>query len=285
MSAHETGPQALVDLYAKHPLREETILARLQRQRGTLDGLTELDLAHDSLTEITDQNHVGGVAAVVQLALSAAIHSRSRVLDAGAGLGGSARCLAYLFGCHVDGVELSPLRAAEAESLTTRVQLDSQVASICGDVLAVELPARYYDVVWGQGAWMHLADPAALFARAARSLVAQGRVAFEEAILVDAPRSDQDARLVEDLAQLWGGRFMTRQSWHVAMAASGFEIVTTDDLTHDFLAHFARLIAIARSHGSSLYPAHETQAFEHAITLASTGVIGYARFVARLSDR
>jgi hypothetical protein len=72
------------------------------------------------------------------------------------------------------------------------------------------------------------------------------------------------------LARLWGGRFTTRDAWHAAMAASGFEIETTDDLTHDFLTHFGRLIAIARSHGSSLYPAHETEAFEHAIRLAST---------------
>ena len=284
MSAHTTGPQALVNLYAKHPLREETILARVQRQRGSLDGLTELDLAHDSVTEITDQNHVGGVAAVVQLAVRAAIEPHSRVLDAGAGLGGSGRCLAYLFGCRVDGVELSPIRAAEAENLTRRVQLEGLVASICGDVLSVELPSRHYDVVWGQGAWMHLADPAALFARAAATLVTFGCVAFEEACLTEAPRSDSDARLVEDLARLWGGRFMTRDAWHAAMAAGGFEIVTTDDLTPDFLAHFGRLIAIARSHGSSLYPAHETEAFEHAIRLGSTGVIGYARFVGRLNS-
>jgi sarcosine/dimethylglycine N-methyltransferase len=284
MSPRTTGPQSLVDLYAQHPLREETILARVQRQRGSLDGVTELDLAHDSVTEITDQNHVGGVAAVVQLAVRAAIDPRSRVLDAGAGLGGSARCLAHLFGCRVDGVELSPLRAADAENLTRRVQLEALVASICGDVLSVELPSRHYDVVWGQGAWMHLADPAAFFARAAAALVANGRIAFEDACLLDAPRSEPDARLVEDLARLWGGRFMTRDAWHAALGASGFEVVTTDDLTHDFVTHFRRLIAIARSHGSSLYPAHETEAFEHAIRLAGSGVIGYARFVAQLNS-
>ena len=57
--------ERLLEIYATHPLREETILARIARQRGTLEGATELDLAHDSLTEITDQNHVGGVASVI----------------------------------------------------------------------------------------------------------------------------------------------------------------------------------------------------------------------------
>lgn len=281
MSAHTPHTQALLDLYAKHPLREETILARIVRQRGTTDGITELDLAHDSLTEITDQNHVGGLAAVVQLGLRAGIQAGSRVLDVGSGLGGSARCLAHLFGCRVHGVDLSPLRAADAESLTRRVNLEHLVTSLCGDVLAVDLPARHFDVVLGQGAWMHIADITSLFDRLAATLVPDGCIAFEEACLVRPPKSDEEARLLVDLERLWGGRFLTRETWTDAMAAAGCGVVALDDLTRDFVVHFDRLIAIAGSQGASLYPAHETAAFEQATALATSGVIGYWRFVAR----
>ena len=203
MSGQPHDPQALLEIYANHPLREETILARIVRQRGTLEGITELDLAHDSLTEITDQNHVGGVASVAELALRAGIVPTSRALDIGSGLGGPARCLAHLFGCRVEGVELSPLRCGQARSLTVRVGLDQLVRFTCGDVLSVDLPSAAFDVILGQGAWTHIDDASALFQRAAGALAPGGRVAFEEPCFVRAPRRSETS-VMEELEQISG---------------------------------------------------------------------------------
>ena len=272
--------QALIDVYAKHPLREETILARIERQRGTLDGITEIDLAHDTVDEITDQNHIGSLPAVVQLALRARITTASHVLDLGAGLGGSARCLAYLFGCRVDGVELSPLRSAEANRLTVRVGLDELVTCRSGDLLSVDIPAGRYDVVWGQSAWNHIADSAALFDRAAGALLPNGRIAFEDASLVGVPSNDADAAALAELERLWGGTLRSVETWQAAYAAAGFQTIAIDDLTPDFLRYYERLRAIAGRAGVVAYPAHETRAFDQAISLAGSGVIGYSRFVA-----
>jgi SAM-dependent methyltransferase len=271
--------QALIDVYAKHPLREETILARIARQRGTLEAITEFDLAHDSLTEITDQNHVGGVASVVQLALRGRVTAASRVLDIGAGLGGSARCLAHLFGCRVEGIELSPSRCAEAERLTARVELGRLVRVRSGDFLSVDVPPGQYDVIWGQGAWTHIADTAALFDRAARAIVAGGRIAFEEPCVVRATASESEADAVATLERLWGGRFLSPHAWQTALAGAGFQTIAVDQLTDAFVIHFDRLQRIARTSGAGAYPAHETEAFVWALTLANTGVIGYFRFV------
>lgn len=283
MTPQHPDHQALIEVYAKHPLREDTILARIERQRGTLDGITELDLAHDSVDEITDQNHIGGIAAVVQLALRARVTAASRVLDLGAGLGGSARCLAYLFGCRVDGVELSPLRSAEANRLTARVGLGELVACQSGDLLSVEIPPGRYDVVWGQGAWNHISDTVALFDRAARALVRGGRIAFEDAGLVRAPKSGAEAAALAELERLWGGSLRSAETWRGAYAPAGFQTVAIDDLTPDFVRYYERLQAIARRAGEDAYPAHETRAFDQAIMLASSGVIGYTRFVASRS--
>ena len=281
MTSRTSGHQALIDAYAKHPLREETILARIARQRGTLEGITEIDLAHDTLTEITDQNHVGGIAAVAQMALRAGITAASRVLDIGAGLGGSARCLAHLFGCSVDGVELSPFRCAEANQLSDRVGLGHLVTCRCGDILSVEVPDAHYEVVWGQSAWMHIADTAALFDRVARAVVPGGRVAFEEVCMVGAAQSESEAHALGELARMWGGRFLLRDAWQTALARAGFQTAAVDDLTGAFVIHFERLQTIARTLGAGQYPAHETEAYGQAIRLASAGVIGYTRFVAR----
>jgi sarcosine/dimethylglycine N-methyltransferase len=276
----DPGHQALIDVYAQHPLREETILARIARQRGTLEGISEIDLAHDTFTEITDQNHVGGIASVVQLALRAGVTAASRVLDIGAGLGGSARCLAHLFGCRVDGIELSPLRCAAANHLTDRVSLGELVMCQCGDILSMDV-ARHYDVIWGQGAWSHIADTAALFDRAARAVLTGGRIAFEETCVLRAPNNKLEAESLAAIERLWGGKFLSPYAWQTALARAGFHRTAVDDMTGAFVTYFERLQAIARTSGAGAYPAHETEAFGHAITLANARVIGYWRFVAR----
>jgi len=272
----------LVAIYDQHPLREETILARVLRQRGTLDGITELDLAHDSLTEITDQNHIGGVATVVQLAARAGVGPDSRVLDIGAGLSGAGRVLAALFGCRVHGVELSPHRCADGNRLTQRVGLDARVTCSSGDALLVDLPSRSVDVVWGQGAWMHIADLPALFRRAAAVLVDGGRVAFEEGCLMRAPRTEDEARALTELERLWAGRFQTESKWRELLANAGFDSCTSDDLTAELMADCERLFAIARSHAVTDYPADEANAFPLALDLARAGLLQYRRFVATI---
>ena len=74
-------------------------------------------------------------------------------------------------------------------------------------------------------------------------------------------------------------------AWRQAMKVAGFASIVSDDLTGRFVAHFERLVTIARSHGSALYPEHETVAFEHGISPARRGVIGHSRFVGRLAAR
>ena len=91
--------------------------------------------------------------------------------------------MASCFGCRVHGIELSPRRCEDANRLTERVGLTALVSVECGDMLAVDLPRRAFDVVYGQGAWIHVADLAALFRRIAAALAPGGRVAFEEGCL------------------------------------------------------------------------------------------------------
>src|SRR5947208_8697371 len=121
----------LRDLYRTHPLQGQSILKRIIDQRGTLVGITEMNLAEDPFTEITDQNHIGGVTFVKELAHKAGIGPSTDVLDLGCGLGGSARCLAYFFGCRVHGVDLSVERLREARGLTKLVGLDDLVTFQC----------------------------------------------------------------------------------------------------------------------------------------------------------
>jgi hypothetical protein len=128
---------------------------------------------------------------------------------------------------------------------------------------------------------MHIADTAGLFERAAAALANGGHIAFEEACLVSPPRGVADRRALEQLERLWAGRFLSHEAWQSALAHAGFGACAAEDVTGAFVDHFERLASIARTTGVADYPAHETDAFAHAIELARAGLIGYSRFVAR----
>ena len=128
---------------------------------------------------------------------------------------------------------------------------------------------------------MHISDTHRLIARVTSALAPGGCVAFEEACLETVSRAAGNEGRLADLERLWAGRFLSRETWLAALNGAGLEVVTTDDLTGLFLAHFERAAHIARTRGADAYPAHEAAAFDHAVKLASVGAIGYCRFVAR----
>jgi len=141
------APENINELYKKHPLRRETILARVRKQRKSLEGISELDLAFDQDSATTDQNHVGGIGFVVELAKAARINSAARVADLGCGLGGPMRVLSYLYGCTTVGYDISEGRIAEARDLTHLVNLDDFVEFKQADLMTCEVPSGQFDVI------------------------------------------------------------------------------------------------------------------------------------------
>src|SRR5712672_2083413 len=150
------APENIGELYKKHPLRRETILARIRKQRKSLEGISEVDLALDPDSATTDQNHVGGIGFVVELAKAAGIHFATRVVDLGCGLGGSMRVLSYLYGCKATGYDASEERITEAKELTHLVKLEDFVEFKEADVMSCEVPNTQFDVIWGQSSWTHI---------------------------------------------------------------------------------------------------------------------------------
>lgn len=75
-----------------------------------------------------DQFHAGGLAATKRLAELTGIEQGTKVLDAGAGLGGPARFLAESYDCEVVGVDLTPSFVSIAEMLTQRTGLRDKVS-------------------------------------------------------------------------------------------------------------------------------------------------------------
>ena len=273
----------LRNLYRTHPLRKQTILKRVLDQKGTLAGITEMDLAEDPFTEITDQNHIGGVKSVRDLAQKAGVGPATDVLDLGCGLGGSARCLAYLFGCRVHGVDLSVERYREARQLTKLVGLDHLVTLQCGDVLSIALPRRRFDVLWGQSAWVHIKDKETLIKKWSKSLKAGGRIALEEAYVKRLPGRVTERRNLDKLADHWKAYLVGLDTWTEILSSLSYEIYCKEDLSTELSKLHRKLIRRTRMRVLTHVPRTEQKAWNLAVGLVATGIVGYFRLVAKKS--
>ena len=273
------------EIYRTHPQRGEAILRRIQTRRGSTASVTVLDLAEDDDSGITDQNHMGGLAFTRQLAQRAGISQSTRVLDLGCGLGGSARALAWWYGCHVHGVDLSPDRITDARHLTELVGLTRLATFECADIMTAAVPEGRFDVLWGQAAWSHLPDKAALLRKWTTVLNPGGRVALEDVCLLRETASDREQRLLTGLEDHWTSYLIPLDGpggWQNVILQSGLATQSVDDCSEGLLAHFLELRAGAEWQGEPV-SAFERHAWDLAIDAINASLVGYFRLVARQS--
>jgi len=137
-----------------------------------LDGLRAEDLA------LLEDYHTGGRLATVQLAELIGITETTAVLDAGAGIGGTARYVASSFGCAVTAVDLSDEYCEIAAWLNRLVGLDDRIDVRQADVTALPYDDSKFDVVFSQHVQMNVADKRRLYDEARRVLRVGGRLAL-----------------------------------------------------------------------------------------------------------
>jgi len=80
------------------------------------------------------------------------------ILDAGCGVGGSARILARAFGAQVLGLTLSPVQAEQAARYTKEAGLQDQVRVRVQDVMTVSHADGPFDLVWSLESAEHIPD-------------------------------------------------------------------------------------------------------------------------------
>lgn len=274
----------LAQAYEEHPLKQSTILARVQKRKGSLSGITELDLAIDDDTEITDQNHVGGLAFLRKLAAKVGVDSGSHVLDAGCGLGGSSRAMAHLYGCRVHGVELTEQRYRDAVTLTELVGLENLVTFTRADFLSADLPAEEFDIVLAQSSFAHFINKRQLIARCADLLRENGLLAMEEAYLKRSASSEAEKLQLEELEEVWNSHISGLDEWLSCLRGTGFRVVVNEDLTGAFQDYYSRLVGIFERSPSGSFSANEVKGWNRALALAREGIIGYIRIVASLQS-
>jgi SAM-dependent methyltransferase len=119
----------------------------------------------------------------------AKIGAADRVLDIGAGLGGSARLLASTTGCRVDCIEMSADYCAGAVLLNRLTGLENRIDVHQGSALDMPFSDDSFDVVWMQNVGMNIEDKETLYSEISRVLKPSGRYAFQEMAAGKVPAS------------------------------------------------------------------------------------------------
>jgi sarcosine/dimethylglycine N-methyltransferase len=134
-------------------------------------------LQASDLATLEDFHTLGRLATAAQIDL-AQVGPGDRVLDAGAGIGGTARVIAAERGARVTAVDTAPEYCDVSQWLNDAVGLGDMIEVHVGDVTDLPYDDGSIDVVVSQHVQMNVADKRRLYAEARRVLAPGGRLAL-----------------------------------------------------------------------------------------------------------
>ena len=164
------------------------------------------------------------------------IRSVSNALDAGCGVGGSARFLAQTYGAEVLGVTLSPVQAKRAARYNELRGLDHKVTVRVEDMMRLPTHPPRYDLIWSLESAEHISAKDALIHHFYDMLVPSGKL-----LLVTwctrAPHSElteAERRLLTKIQHNYHLPPMVPMTSYAKTAHSvGFEDIQTADWTEN----------------------------------------------------
>ena len=134
-----------------------------------------------------DHFHTGGLRATMELLEVSGIKPGDRVLDIGAGLGGTARLIGSTIACQVDCIELSPDYCIGARLLNRLTGQQHRISIHEASALDLPFPDSSFDAALMQNVGMNIEDKHTLYAEIARVLKPGGRFAFQEMTAGEVP--------------------------------------------------------------------------------------------------
>ena len=199
-----------------------------------LDHLVAADLG------LLEDFHTMGRYATSQLVDLAGITSESAVLDAGSGIGGTARYVADHCGCTVTAVDLTDEYCETSRWLNRLVGLDDRISVRQADVTELPFTDGTFDVAISQHVQMNVADKARLYSEARRVLIDGGRIAMWDITIGEPgelgfplPWADQAAR----------SHLVTSDELQAVVESAGFAVEHWNDLTDQAAALMQAMLA------------------------------------------
>lgn len=196
-----------------------------------------------------DEFHTGGVQATDHFFSHLEVTSGMRVLDVGAGIGGTSRYIADRYGAHVTGVDLTPEFVETATELSARVGLGDKITFHHASALDMPVPDTEFDLAVLMHVGMNIADKKALFAEVSRTLKPGGTFA-----VFDVMKGEADEPLTFPVP--WADRskisFLALPDDYVAVGkAAGLHKTLEHDRSDFAKRFFEEAFAHVAAHGPS----------------------------------
>jgi SAM-dependent methyltransferase len=217
-----------------------TGLSRNNIERALLSAGKDLDRLAPTDLGLLEDFHTMGRLATAQLVDLAQISSESEVLDAGSGVGGTARYVADRYGCRVTAVDLTDEYCETNRWLNRLVGLDDRISVRQADVTALPFADGSFDVAISQHVQMNVADKTRLYSEARRVLKNGGRLALWDIMIGDGgelryplPWADHPAR----------SHLVTPDELLAVIESAGFAVEHWNDLTERAAAQMQAILA------------------------------------------
>jgi cyclopropane fatty-acyl-phospholipid synthase-like methyltransferase len=221
-----------------------TGLSRGNIERALISAGKDLDQLEPADLGLLEDFHTMGRYATSQLVDLVGITRESAVLDAGSGIGGTARYVADHCGCTVTAVDLTDEYCETSRWLNRLVGLDDQISVRQADVTQLPFADGTFDVAISQHVQMNVADKARLYSEARRVLVNGGRFALWDITSGESGELDYPLPWADDAAR---SHLVTPDQLRALVESAGFAIEHWNDLTDQAAAFMQTLLAQPRN--------------------------------------
>jgi len=194
---------------------------------------------HIGVYEETSDIRAASAATVDRMAAAVpALGAESRVLDIGAGYGGSMRRIVERFGCTATCLNISETQNDTNRHKTRRAGLTDKLSVVHG--VFEDIPERdgTFDIVWSQDAILHSDQREGVLGEVARVLKPGGYFVFTDPMQADDV-PEGVLQPVYDRLQLTS--LASPRFYREAAAAVGLDVVSQEMLTEHLRRHYARV--------------------------------------------
>ncbi len=167
------------------------------------------------------------------------LNSSTRVLDIGAGYGGSARFLVKSFGCQVGCLNLSEVQNQRNRDLNQKEEISLAINVVDGSFENIPMPDGSVDLVWSQDAILHSGDRKKVFAEVYRVLTKGGQFIFTDPMQNETCPSD----VLQPILNRIHLDSLGSVAYYQALAAElGFKEIRIVDLSTNLQTHYGRVL-------------------------------------------
>ena len=195
---------------------------------------------HIGLYENEDDIYRAGRLTVEKMcSILTGLEKGRKVLDLGAGYGGSARHIAGEYDSHVTCLNISETQNSRNVEKNRKQQMDHLVDVVAGSFESIPSPDNTYDVVWSQDAFLHSGNRKKVLEEAYRVLKPGGELIFTDPMQSD----DADPASLRPVLERIHLDSMGSFGWYTKVAEGiGFKTLDLVDLSGELVNHYSRVL-------------------------------------------